>query len=245
MSIARHHAEWLSLVEQSGPFLSMPVLLRVLPQGLDAHDPDHLRLPKLAHQEWEDTCNDPATHRAWVRFVLTQTLEMPEDVLAEGQAVANLKREVAEHGETLRPDYAGISDSKPQLLVQVYPARQDLDRAPSDRHWKAACGTRMMELLHATGVRLGLVTNGERWMLVDAPQKETTGFASWYASYWQEEPIILNRRSELRKGLRRLRGCTNQGCSRAGFSAPEGVIHHASRSRSFPVSTGRGSGMYL
>ena len=39
MSIARHHAEWLSLLEISGPFLSMPVLLRAFPQGLDAHDP--------------------------------------------------------------------------------------------------------------------------------------------------------------------------------------------------------------
>ncbi len=28
-SIARHHAEWLSLVEVSGPFLSMEVLQRV------------------------------------------------------------------------------------------------------------------------------------------------------------------------------------------------------------------------
>ncbi len=27
MSIAKHHAEWLSLMEISGPFLSMPVLL--------------------------------------------------------------------------------------------------------------------------------------------------------------------------------------------------------------------------
>ena len=48
-----------------------------------------------------------------------------------------------------------------------------------------------MELLHATNVRLGLVTNGERWLLVDAPRNETTGFASWYAEYWQEEPITL------------------------------------------------------
>ena len=191
MSVARHHAEWLSLVEQAGPFLSMPVLLRVLPQGLDAHDPDHHRLLKLAHQEWQEACNNSAIHRAWVRFVLTQTLEMPEDVLAEGQAVANLKHEVAEHGETLRPDYAVMLDNKPQLLVQVYPASQDLDRPPADRHWKASCGTRMMELLHATGVRLGLVTNGERWLLVDAPRGDTTGFASWYAGYWQEEPITL------------------------------------------------------
>ena len=57
--------------------------------------------------------------------------------------------------------------------------------------WKASPDTRMMELLHATGVRLGLVTNGERWMLVDAPRHETTGFASWYATLWLEEPITL------------------------------------------------------
>jgi len=31
MSIARHHAEWLGLIEQAGPFLSLPVLLRVFP----------------------------------------------------------------------------------------------------------------------------------------------------------------------------------------------------------------------
>ena len=34
----------------------------------------------------------------------------------------------------------------------------------------------MMELLRATGVRLGLVTNGEQWMLVNAPRGETTGY---------------------------------------------------------------------
>src|SRR5512135_315196 len=49
----------------------------------------------------------------------------------------------------------------------------------------------MMELLRGTGVRLGLVTNGERWMLVDAPPNETTGYISWYAALWLEEPITL------------------------------------------------------
>lgn len=38
-SITRHHAEWLSLLEISGPFLSMSVLMEVLPQGLEADDP--------------------------------------------------------------------------------------------------------------------------------------------------------------------------------------------------------------
>jgi hypothetical protein len=43
MSIAPHHAEWLSLLETSGPFVIMPVLLEAFPQGLDAHDADHHR----------------------------------------------------------------------------------------------------------------------------------------------------------------------------------------------------------
>ena len=54
MSMARHHAEWMSLVETSGPFLSMPVLMRIFPQGLDAHDPEHAKRLRLAYQEWED-----------------------------------------------------------------------------------------------------------------------------------------------------------------------------------------------
>ena len=51
MNIARHHAEWLSLIEVSGPFLSMPVLLRIFPQGLDAHDPERSRLLRMAYDE--------------------------------------------------------------------------------------------------------------------------------------------------------------------------------------------------
>ena len=54
MPSSRHHNEWLSLIEVSGPFLTVPVLERVFPQGLDAHDPDHTRLLKLAFEEWDD-----------------------------------------------------------------------------------------------------------------------------------------------------------------------------------------------
>ncbi|WP_419611383.1 type IIL restriction-modification enzyme MmeI, partial [Thiolapillus sp.] len=43
----------------------------------------------------------------------------------------------------------------------------------------------------ATETRLGLVTNGERWMLVDAPVGAVTTFASWYARLWSQEPMTL------------------------------------------------------
>ena len=63
----------------------------------------------------------------------------------------------------------------------------------------------MMELLHSTDVRLGLVTNGEHWMLVDAPRGETTGFASWYAHLWLEEQLTQRAFRSL-LGVRRFFG---------------------------------------
>jgi hypothetical protein len=194
MSIARHHAEWLSLVEVSGPFLSMPVLLEAFPQGLEAHDPDHHRLLRLAHDEWEGKAGDPATHNALVRFVLRKTLDYAPEALLEDQKIPQtLHADVAEKHEILRPDLVlkEPASSKPRLLIQTYPATQELTKPVPGLSWKASPDTRMTELLHATGVRLGLVTNGERWMLVDAPRGETSGFASWYATLWLEEPITL------------------------------------------------------
>ena len=108
MSIARHHAEWLSLVPVSGPFLSLPVLLDAFPQGLDAHDPEHARLLRLAYAEWDESFQkkrpDPSVHDAWIKFVLTKTLEFDEGLLAEGQAIPQtLHAEMPEHHELLRP----------------------------------------------------------------------------------------------------------------------------------------------
>ncbi|HET6467136.1 MAG TPA: hypothetical protein VFG43_02045 [Geminicoccaceae bacterium] len=212
MSIAKHHAEWLSLVEVSGPFLSLPVLARVFPQGLDAHDPELAAQLRPAFDEWdaerERRRPDRAIHRAWVRYVLTGVLEYPADLLAEGQALPpGLEAPMREHGETLRPDYALLSpdERKPVLLIDVLDPAHDPDRPLPDRRGKASPATRMMELLHATGIPLGLVANGERWMLVHAPRGETTGFASWYASLRSEEPLTLRAFRSL-LGVQRLVG---------------------------------------
>jgi len=178
----------------------MPVLMRVFPQGLLAHDADLHRNLRMAHEEWEDSQEsgrpDRAVHLAWVKFVLQDVLELGDEVIAEGQAIQQtLQTMVPEHNETLRPDLVVVNPpgrpdaGKARLLVQVYPASQNLEKPVSGRTWKAPPDTRMTELLHATNVRMGLVTNGQRWMLVDAPRNETTGYASWYSTLWLEEPI--------------------------------------------------------
>jgi len=72
MSVARHHAEWLSLVETSGPFLSMPVLMRVFPQGLERRNTAKASRLREAYEDWlERGEKQPAVHHAWIRHVLT------------------------------------------------------------------------------------------------------------------------------------------------------------------------------
>jgi hypothetical protein len=197
MSIAKHHAEWLSLIEVSGPFLSLPVLVQRFPQGMDAHDPEHAKALRQVYEEWDQDQNgdrpDPAIHRQWIDWVLRNTLDLG-DVLVEGQKIPQtLKADLAEHSETLRPDKVVMEPDggKARLLIQTYPLRQKLSRVVEGKPWAASPDTRMMQLLHDTGVRIGLVTNGDQWMLVDAPKGETTGYASWYASLWLEEPKTL------------------------------------------------------
>ncbi|NWJ96037.1 MAG: hypothetical protein HXX20_09660, partial [Chloroflexi bacterium] len=200
MSIARHHAEWLSLLEVSGPFVTMPVLLRVFPHGLDKdeRDAEVARLVRMTYDEWLDSQQglrpETAIHTQWLRFVLSEVLDFPSELRAEGPALpSGLSYTSPEYGETIRPTLAVLSpdDGKPRLLVQLYPKEQNLDKAISGRPWKDSPATRMALMLRATNVRLGLVTNGERWMLVDAPRDETTGFASWYATLWTEERLTL------------------------------------------------------
>jgi len=195
MSITRHHIEWLTLVPNSGPFLSLPVLMQAFPQGLDAHDAEHARRLRMAFEEWDDNQSgprpDPAIQRAWIKLVLGETLGF-EELLAEGQAIPpTLKSEIAEYGETLRPDWI-VNDpatQKARLLVQIYPRSQPLTKPVKLSRWNASPDTRMMQLLHDTGIRLGLVTNGDHWMLVNAKRNETTGYVSWYANLWLEEPL--------------------------------------------------------
>src|SRR5260370_25628247 len=104
MSITRHHMEWLSLVPNSGPLLSLPVLAQAFPQGLDAHDPDHARRLRMAFDEWDDNqlsnAPDPGIHQTWIKLVLGETLGYDE-LLAEGHAITQtLKTTVAEYGGT-------------------------------------------------------------------------------------------------------------------------------------------------
>src|SRR5262245_22326587 len=90
-STARHHIEWLRLLEVSGPFLSIPVLVRAFPQGLDARDAESAAEVRLAYEEWRTSLEgahpNPALHREWLRWMLIGYLGHPAECLLEGPAL--------------------------------------------------------------------------------------------------------------------------------------------------------------
>src|ERR1700729_190086 len=97
--IEDRHAEWLSLVETSGPFLTVPVLKRALPNGLEATPPKAGAL-RIAYDEWLE---DPTLQRRWIRWVLDELLELGESVAEATEA--DPSHRVGEHATTLCPTF--------------------------------------------------------------------------------------------------------------------------------------------
>ena len=71
------------------------------------------------------------------------------------------------------------------------PPDTDLDASKRFGGLMCSPADRMALHLRALGKPFGLVTNGERWMLVHAPVGQVSGFASWYARLWGQEPETL------------------------------------------------------
>jgi hypothetical protein len=184
--IEDRHAEWLSLVETSGPFLAVPTLKRALPDGLEA-TPAGLPDLRVAYAEWRES---PDLQRRWVRWVLDEILELRDDVHEATDAdPAHL---VAEHGVTIRPAYVVRRGGNPAvLLVHWVDAGVALDRPVPGEAWAASPIDRAAELARASNVPLALVTDGSRWTLVWARLGETTGICTWRSELWVEEPVTL------------------------------------------------------
>lgn len=198
------HHDWLALIEISGPFLAVPVLKEAFPQGLEGLDGTKRKRLRQAYEEWREALetDDPQfaeLHAAWIAEVLARGLELDEDGKSDvlkrtDWCAANLNVTLPEHGVTLAPDRAVIDEqraNKPLMLIHTYGQDVDLDATLKLDGWAATPADRMVQLCRAIGCRLGLLTNGERWMLVDAPVGAVTTFASWYARIWSQEPITL------------------------------------------------------
>lgn len=206
--------EWLNLIEVSGPFLAVPVLRDVFPQSLEALPSGRPQRLRRTYEEWRDAVDMddldlPALHSAWVDDVLVTALEMDETVLRRGARLSEqLTVLMPEHGGMVAPDLAVVNPTnsdEPLLLIHVYEPDTDLDATRRFDGLAITPADRMVALLRATGCPTGIVTNGERWMLVHAPVGAVAGFASWYARLWGQEPETLRAFVSL-LGVRRFFG---------------------------------------
>ncbi|MFE9466631.1 Eco57I restriction-modification methylase domain-containing protein [Streptomyces virginiae] len=188
------HLDWLSLVDVSGPFLTLPVLLKTWPQ-LDSIDkPLRARL-RYEHGVWQ---SDPAAgQRAWTDFVLNELLGWG-DALREGTELSDaLAVDVPEHDERIAPtfallepgsaagDTAGLVADCAILGMTVPAGRHPSQRVPGSA-WAATPVDRMAHLCRHHGVELGLVTDGRWWTLVWAPRGGVTTSALFDTVAWTE-----------------------------------------------------------
>lgn len=190
-SVAGVHADWLRLVEPNGPFLTLPVLRRVWPNGLDHLDAQARAEVRRRLADFDP--DDAASFTAWVEWVLTDLLSYGGRLQRGPQVPATLAHVVAEHGAVLRPDYA-LDDGtgRTRLLVTVHSAALRLDARPAGDRWSATPVERLALLCRATGVEVGLATNGLAWVLVWAPKGGASGSATFAADLFSEEPVLLD-----------------------------------------------------
>lgn len=207
------HTEWLSLVEVSGPFLTVPVLEKAFPQGLESVETPRRSRLRSAYEEWREAIDDadsliPELHREWIWMVITELLGydsyslIPNSDLELPYSVTSPER-----SGIFQPNWVVKinQDEKPRLFISTLPPEINLETTQQDDGWPNSFIERMTLLCRTNGVRLGLLTNGERWVLVNAPIGETSSHTSWYSRLWFQEPITLKAFQSL-LGVRRCFG---------------------------------------
>ncbi len=220
MARISEQVEWLSLVDTSGPFIAATVLEDVFPQGLEKIETPRRQRLRAAYDEWRDAVDedDPdiaSLHTAWIRMVLQEALEYEDEVLVPRDRLdGGLAYRAPEHGVEIVPDFAVQGDDgRPRLLIAVHPPETDLEKPLSGDRWPASPLERMTLLCRANDVRVGLVTDGERWTVVNAPVGGTSGYATWLARLWWQEPVTFKAFVSL-LGVRRCFGAEDQRLDR-------------------------------
>jgi hypothetical protein len=79
------HYEWFNLIEIAGPFLAIPVLQQVFPQGLDGLVTNDRQRLRQAYEEWVEVVENKESdllgiHREWILMVMKEALEYGEEL---------------------------------------------------------------------------------------------------------------------------------------------------------------------
>lgn len=214
-SVADHHREWLTLVDTDGPFLSVPALKRLYPQGIPELDGDRRavlieakRDAEKAYEQWArdgDVGASRAPRDAWVHTVLSDVVGWGDHLHWGTPVTPKGPATVSEHGVTVEATGALQRDDDVAALVLVVDPVASL-RDLLEEAWSGSPIDRMEVLLRAAGVPIGVVTDGRWWALVSAPPTGMVASGVVDSQTWVEEPAVRDAFLELLSRRRLLGG---------------------------------------
>lgn len=201
------HRGWLELVDTDGPFLAVPALRRVWPQGMPQPDRNALAALKDAkpafEKAWENWDKHPGDTAAldfyrqardtWVDIVMRDVLGWG-DTYRTDTSIASVRS--PSHAVTATPSGALVHGDLTGALVLITDPVDSL-RDPLDDGWATSPIDRMEELLRAAKVPIGVITDGRWWAIVSAREKTMVASGIVDAQTWIEEPHTRNAFIEL------------------------------------------------
>ena len=225
-SPAQQHRAWLGLVDTEGPFLSVPVLTGLYPQGIPGLSRERrevLRAAKpaldRAWDAWDADRDSEATltfyrraRDAWVGAVLTEVVGWGDFwVTAQDRpALAETYRAASDgiQAVTVTPTGALMRGEEVGALVLVTDPADSLREVGQDG-WATSPIDRVAAMLRAPGstCSIGVVTDGRWWAMVSAPREGSAASGVVDCQTWVEEPATRDAFCEL-LSVRRLVGGT-------------------------------------
>ena len=226
---AELHRLWLELVDADGPFLAVPALKRVWPQGIP--QPAGRELAALrdarpafekAWDRWDSSRDDKAAvtdyrqaRDAWVDVILRDVLSWKTAYVTDADT-AGTANPIATHAlaaqvrspdraVTVRPTGALVHRDMVGALVLIIDPVDSL-RDPLADGWAASPIDRMELLLRKADVKIGVVTDGNWWAIVSARPQTMLASGLTSALTWTESPATRNAFIELLRRIRLIGG---------------------------------------
>ncbi len=201
-NVSELHRRWLELVDIEGPFLAIPPLKRVWPNGIPnfrSTHPDRFEVLNHALKDFEaaweslDRAEDSSStldayrvaRDKWVETVLRDVVGWAESL--EWGAIPGVEAQSPNRAVTVTAQGAIVGADGTRALVHVTDATESLRQTPNDL-WAATPIDRLDALLRENDVEIGIVTDGRWWGLVYAGEGRMTASGVVDALTWVEEP---------------------------------------------------------